>query len=86
MKGFALTKLGRLDEAERTLQRCEQGANADRTDREFWRQYTFALAASPYGAAMVARIRGQWRARGELPSYLKQPLDELQRLLRQPVG
>jgi len=45
-KGFALTKLGRLDEAESTLRRCEQAANADRTDREFWRQFRFALAVA----------------------------------------
>jgi hypothetical protein len=35
---------------------------------------------------MWGQIRFQQaRARGELPSYLSQPLDELQRLLKKPA-
>lgn len=41
------------------------------------------LAPSRDGAAMVARILGQARARGELPAYLEQPLDELVKVLNE---
>lgn len=40
------------------------------------------LAVSRDGAAMVARVLGQSRARGELPKYLEGPLDDLDRLLK----
>lgn len=41
------------------------------------------LAASRDGAAMVARALDQARTRGELPSYLNQPLEEVVKLLKQ---
>ncbi|MBZ5590514.1 MAG: protein kinase, partial [Acidobacteriia bacterium] len=174
MRGFALTKLGRLEEAEGTLRRCEAALTATHSLGELWRQIRLALAvaqrdnatsealarhivasvfdshtdanlvsnaasfAAPAlaemgrtedairileksvevgvppaydwlllepdfvplraeprfakvlapsrdGAAMVARILGQARARGELPSYLNQPLEELQKLLKKPT-
>jgi tetratricopeptide (TPR) repeat protein len=44
------------------------------------------LTASRDGAAITASILGQAQARGELPSYLNQPLDELQRLLNEKGG
>jgi tetratricopeptide (TPR) repeat protein len=174
IRGFALTKLGRLEEAEGTLRRCEAALTATHSLGELWRQIRLALAvaqrdnatsealarhivasvfdshtdanlvsnaasfAAPAlaemgrtedairileksvevgvppaydwlllepdfvplraeprfakvvapsrdGAAMVARILGQARARGELPSYLNQPLEELQKLLTKPT-
>ena len=48
-------------------------------------RFAKVLAPSRDGAAMVARILGQARARGELPSYLNQPLEELQKLLKKPT-
>jgi tetratricopeptide (TPR) repeat protein len=172
VRGLALTQLGRLEEAESTLRRCEQALKADHTASELWREEKFALAVAqrdtvtsealarkilatvldsradallvgnaagtaapslahigrtddamrilekcvevgvpqPYDwllvdpdiqllrgdarfakvlgasrdrAAMVARILGQSRARGELPSYLNEPLDELLKLLNE---
>jgi len=169
-KGFALTRLGRLNEAESTLRRCEPPRTVSSEDSELWRNIRFALAvaqrdnamsealarhilasvsdghasanlvgnamffaapalarlgktddairileksvgfgvapaydwllldpdcqslrgdprfakvlaASRDGAAMVARILEQARARGELPKYLETPLDELLKLL-----
>jgi len=174
-RGFALLKLGRLEEAERELRRSEAEATKGHTGGELWRQIRFALAvaqrddatsetlarqivasvfgarsdanlvgnaemfaapalarmgrkddairilekgvevgappnyewllvdpdfqslrgdprfakvlvASRDGAAMVARILGQSRARGELPKYLEGPLDDLVRLLKKPAG
>jgi tetratricopeptide (TPR) repeat protein len=171
-RGFVLTKLGRLEEAESTLRRCEPSAKAAKTVGELWRQIRFSLAVAqrdastsevlarqilaevfdsradanlvenardlaapslahmgrtddamrileksvevgvppaydwllmePYfqplrsdprfakvvaasrdGAAMVARILGQARARGELPNYFKAPLDDLLKLLNE---
>jgi tetratricopeptide (TPR) repeat protein len=49
-------------------------------------RFAKVLAASRDGAAMVARVLGQARARGELPAYLNQPLDDLVRLLNQKGG
>jgi hypothetical protein len=34
----------------------------------------------------VARLLQKARTRGELPTYLEPPLDELVRLLKQPAG
>ena len=172
MRGFALIKLGRLDEAERELRRSEAEATKTHTPGEVWRQIRFALAvaqrdtatsetlarqilasaldakadanlvanaagfaapalahmgrtddairilersvevgsppaydwllvepdfqslrgeprfakvlaASRDGAAMVARILGQARARGEMPKYFEAPLDGLLKLLNE---
>ena len=47
-------------------------------------RFAEVLAASRDGAARIARILEAARARGELPSYLEQPLDELKRLLAAP--
>jgi len=49
-------------------------------------RFAKVLAASREGAAMVARVFGQSRTRGELPPYLNQPLDELVKLLKQDGG
>jgi hypothetical protein len=35
---------------------------------------------------MVAKALGQARARGELPSYLNEPLDQLVKLLKENGG
>ncbi|MBZ5587986.1 MAG: hypothetical protein LAO05_05430, partial [Acidobacteriia bacterium] len=174
-RSSALTTLGRLEEAESTLRRCEAAANAEQLPREGWRVKRFALAVAqrdtalsealaqqiiasvldsrasanlvditacsaapalahmgrtddairileksvevgyppPYdwllvdpdiqllrndprfakvlagtrdSAAMTARVFGQARARGELPSYLNQPLDQLVKLLKDNEG
>jgi tetratricopeptide (TPR) repeat protein len=44
------------------------------------------LVGSRDGAAIIARVLGRARTRGELPAYLNQPLDELQRLLNEKGG
>ena len=44
------------------------------------------VTAARDGAAMVARILSQSRARGELPAYLHEPLDTLVRLLKENEG
>jgi hypothetical protein len=44
------------------------------------------LAASRDGAALAARILEASRARGELPTYLHAPLDDLVRLLKENDG
>ena len=41
------------------------------------------LAASRDGAALVAKILGQARTRGELPDYLHKPLDQAAQLLKE---
>ena len=46
-------------------------------------RFAKVLAATRDAAAVGARILGQARARGELPSYLELPLDELVALLKE---
>jgi tetratricopeptide (TPR) repeat protein len=174
-RGFALLRLGRLEEAESALQHCERAVNTMHTGGELWRQIRLALAvvqrdtatsetlarqilasafdpgadanlvanaaifavaplarlgrtndaigilqrsvevgavpaydlllgdpdiqrlrgdprfakvlaASRDGAAMLVRILGKARSRGELPKYLEAPLDDLVRLLEENDG
>jgi hypothetical protein len=87
----AMVHVGRTDDAIRILEKSvEVGvppaydwmfADPDiqilRADPRFAK----VLAASRDGAAMVARILGEARKRGELPKYLEAPLDELLKLL-----
>jgi len=172
VRGYVLTRLGRLEEAEGALRRCSPSQATSHTNSELWRQFRLALAvarrdsatsealagqilasaldgradanfvanaannaapllarvgrtddafrlleksveigippsydwllvdpdigrlrgdprfgrvlaASRDGAAMVARILGQSRSRGELPKYLEAPLDDLLKLLNE---
>ena len=46
-------------------------------------RFAKVLTASRDGAAKIARILEQARARGELPKYLETPLDDLLRLLNE---
>ncbi len=89
----ALALLGRTDESIRILLRSvevrvpppydfilyEPGFQPLRSDPRFAK----VLTASRDGAAMVARILGEARARGELPKYLEAPLDDLLKLLNE---
>jgi tetratricopeptide (TPR) repeat protein len=92
----ALARMGRKDDALRVLEKSvavgvpppydwilvEPGFQSLRGDARFAK----VLAASRDGAAMVARVLGEARARGELPAYLEGPLDELVQLLKKPAG
>jgi len=89
----SLARMGRKDDAIRVLEKAvevglpppydwllvEPDFQSLRGDPRF----TKVLAASRDGAAMVARILSQSRARGELPKYLEQPLNDLVKLLNQ---
>jgi len=91
-----LARLGRKDESIRILLRSvevgvpppydwlliDAGIQLLRGDPRFAK----VLAASREGAAKIARILQGARARGELPSYLNEPLDELVKLLNQKGG
>jgi hypothetical protein len=91
-----LARLGRTDDALKILLRCvevgfvpaydwllvDPNIQRLRVDPRFAK----VLAASRDGAAMVARVLGEARGRGELPKYLEEPLDGLTRLLKQPTG
>jgi serine/threonine protein kinase/tetratricopeptide (TPR) repeat protein len=89
----ALAHLGRTDDAIRILQRSVEGSlpppydwllmDPDFQSLRGDRRFAKVLAASRDGAAMVARILGQSRERGELPKYLETPLDELLKLLNE---
>jgi tetratricopeptide (TPR) repeat protein len=92
----SLARMGRTDDAVRVLLRSVE-VNSPPPYDWLLREPDFAplradprfatvLAASRNGAEMVARILQKARARGELPTYLEPPLDELVRLLRQPAG
>ena len=89
----ALARLGRSDEAIQILLRSTQaqvpppydfllGEQAFRPLRSDPR-FAEVCAASRDGAAKIARILEDARARGELPAYLEQPLEELVTLLKE---
>jgi len=90
----AFVHMGRKDDAIRFLETSFEGGGAPPYDwllvePEFRSlrgdpRFVKVLAASRDGAAMVARILGQARSRGELPKYLNEPLDELIQLLKKP--
>ncbi len=92
----ALARMGRTDDALRILEKSiEVGApppydwmplEPDFQPLRGDPRFAKVLTASRDGAAMVAKILGQSRARGELPKYLIEPLDDLLRLLKQPAG
>jgi hypothetical protein len=49
-------------------------------------RFAKVLKASRDGAALVARVLGEARGRGELPAYLSAPLDGLVKLLKENDG
>ena len=89
----ALAHMGRTDDAIRILERSvEVGAppaydwllvEPDFRSLRGDPRFAKVLAASRDGAAMVARILGQARARGEMPKYFEAPLDGLLKLLNE---
>ncbi len=46
LRGFVLTRLGRLEEAERTLRDCQPALTAMRTQNAIWNHMRFALAVA----------------------------------------
>ncbi len=92
----ALALLGRTDEAIRILLRSVENdvpppydwlvVDPDLRHLRGDRRFAKVVAASRDGAAMVARILGQSRTRGELPKYLEAPLDDLLKLLKEKPG
>ncbi len=88
-----LAHVGRRDDALRILLRSVELGNVptydwlvSEPDIQLLRadpRFAKVLNTSRNGAAMVARILGQARARGELPKYLETPLDELLKLLNE---
>jgi hypothetical protein len=88
----ALTRLGRTDDAIRTLQRCvEVGLPPSYDwllvdpDIQLLRgdsRFVKVLAASRDGAARVAKVLQEARARGELPGFLDEPLAALEKQLK----
>jgi tetratricopeptide (TPR) repeat protein len=91
-----LAHLGRTDEAIRILLRSGDLGVPPPYDfllHEPWYQplrsdprFAKVVSASRDGAAKIAKILEDARGRGELPEYLIQPLDELERLLGSPKG
>ncbi len=89
----ALARLGRTDEAIRLLLRYVKDGDLPAydwlildPDMQLLRgdpRFAKVLAASRDGAAKVAKILVEARARGELPKYLEKPLDDLLKLLSQ---
>lgn len=92
----ALVHMGRTDDAIKLLQRSVEvnfTLNLDwllvDPDIQLLRgdpRFAEILAASREGALMDVRILAQARARGELPSYLNGPLDQLVKLLKENGG
>ena len=90
----ALALLGRTDQSIRILLRSVEMGIPPPYDFLLYEpgfkplygdpRFAQVRAASRDGAARIARILEAARARGELPSYLEQPLDELERLLGTP--
>ena len=92
----SLAHMGRTDDAIRILEKSvevgwpppydwllvEPDIQLLRGDTRFAK----VLSACRDWAAMTARVLGEARARGELPAYLEQPLDELQGLLNKEGG
>ena len=91
-----LARMGRTDAAVRILLRSVEAGvpppydfvlrDPDIQSLRGDSRFAKVLAASRDGAAMVARILGQARMRGELPAYLHAPLDELVQLLKENEG
>ena len=89
----ALARLGRADEAVRVLlQYVKDGIPPPYDwllhdpDVQLLRGdpgFAKVLAASREGAAKIAKTLVEARARGELPKYLEQPLDDLLKLLNE---
>ncbi len=88
----ALAQMGRNDDAIRVLEKSiEVGVTPaydwllrDPSLQPLRNDPRFAkvLASAREGAAMVAKVLGQARARGELPAYLEPPLDDLVLMLK----
>jgi hypothetical protein len=92
----ALALLGRTDESIRILLKSVEADVPPPYDFLLYEpgfkplygdpRFAQVRAASRDGAARIARILEAARTRGELPAYLEQPLDELERLLSESPG